>query len=54
MNRYLISLDGRRLFECNEDEVCEFVSDATTGRVLQLEVGETLVDDDGDTWERIE
>jgi hypothetical protein len=53
MNRYLISLYGRRLFECNEDEVCEFVSDATTDRVLQLEIGDTLVDEYGDTWERV-
>lgn len=53
MNYYLCSCDGRRLFECSEGEVSEFVSGPTAARIHQLEIGETLVDDDGDTWERI-
>lgn len=52
MNYYSCSFEGRRLFDCSEIEVAEFVSNATAARIHQLEIGQTLVDDDGDTWTR--
>lgn len=44
---------GTLRFKCHECEVGGFANDETADRIGALAVGETLVDEDGDTWERI-
>lgn len=54
MNRYTCAFaPSTACYEYDEDEVCDFVSDETADKIRELDVGETLVDEDGDTWERI-
>lgn len=43
--------NGVRRFSCDDYEVEEFT--AKHQEVLALKVGETLVDEEGDEWERI-
>lgn len=36
-----------------EDMACAALSTADFVRLVEVQVGETLIDEDGDTWERI-
>lgn len=44
---------GTLRFKCTEDEVGSFANDEVADRICALAVGETLIDKEGDTWERI-
>jgi hypothetical protein len=53
MNAYRVTIATGSSYNYTKDEVYSYVNDDTADRIHALEIGETLVDDDGYTWERI-